>query len=98
MNDGGIDAAFVHQDDGLLGGEGRHLSMREVGWQAASPQVDLGVNDLHRFLSVYFLQMRPALPGGRSHRGDTRAGYNRGYPRRRTKTRAMMLSPAVSII
>jgi len=30
MNDGGVDTGFVHQDDGLFGGKGRHLAMREV--------------------------------------------------------------------
>src|SRR5262245_51865865 len=48
MNDCGVDAAFVHQGDGLLRGKGRHLSMRQVARQAASPEVDLGVDDLHR--------------------------------------------------
>jgi hypothetical protein len=48
MNDRGIDAAFVHQGDGLRGGEGGHLAMRQVARQAASPEVDLGVDDLHR--------------------------------------------------
>jgi hypothetical protein len=60
MNDGGVHTAFVHQDDGLLGGKGRHLSVREVARQAASPEVDLGVDDLHRFPSVYFCKC--ALP------------------------------------
>ena len=50
MNDGGIDTSFVHQDDGLLGGEVRHLTMREVAWQSGSPEVNLGVDDLHRIL------------------------------------------------
>ena len=50
MNDGGIDAPFVHQSDGLLRGEGRHLPMREVAWQAGAPEVNLGVDYLHRML------------------------------------------------
>jgi hypothetical protein len=53
MNDSGIDASFVHQDDRLLGGEGRHLAMREVARQAASPEVNLSVDDLHRILSLH---------------------------------------------
>ena len=47
MNDGGIDTAFIHQGDGLLGREVGHLPMREVARQAGSPEVDLGVDDLH---------------------------------------------------
>ena len=47
MNDGGVDTAFVHQLDGLLRGEMRHLPMRQVARQAASPEVNLGVDNLH---------------------------------------------------
>ena len=57
MNDGGIDTAFVHQGDGLLRGKGRHLSMREIARQAGSPEVDLGVDDLHHILPFIFTQM-----------------------------------------
>ena len=53
MNDGGIDAAFVHQDNGLLRGEVRDLPMRQVAWQAGSPQVNLGVDDLHRKSPIF---------------------------------------------
>jgi hypothetical protein len=56
MNDGGIDAAFVHQDDGLLRGEVRDLPMRQVAWQAGSPQVNLGVYYLHRKSPILRLQ------------------------------------------
>src|SRR5687767_4591843 len=48
MNDGGIDAAFIHQPDRLRCGERRDLPVREVARQAAAPKVDLGVNDAHR--------------------------------------------------
>jgi hypothetical protein len=51
MDDGGIDAAFVHQDNDLLWREVRHLSMREIAWQSGSPKVNLSVDDLHRMLS-----------------------------------------------
>src|SRR5580704_5928554 len=47
MNDGGIDTSFVHQVDGLLRGKGRHLPMREVARQTSSPEMNLGVDDLH---------------------------------------------------
>ena len=47
MDHGGIDAAFVHQGDGFLGREMRHLPMRQVAGQAGSPGVDLGVDDPH---------------------------------------------------
>src|SRR5262249_30599592 len=50
MNDGGIDAAFIHQTDGLLGGKRRYLPVREVARQTASPAVNLSVDDLHRAL------------------------------------------------
>jgi hypothetical protein len=52
MDDCGIDPAFVHQADGLCRGKRRHLAMREVARQAGSPEVDLGVDDLHRILSL----------------------------------------------
>ena len=50
VNDGGIDTAFVHQPDGFLGSEGGHLPMREVARQAASPEVNLSIDDLHHAL------------------------------------------------
>ncbi len=45
MDDGGIDASFVHQADGFLGGKCRHLPMRRIARQAGSPEVNLGVDD-----------------------------------------------------
>src|SRR5207247_4162987 len=65
MNDGGIDTPFIHQDDGLFRGEGRHLSMREVAWQAGSPEVNLGVDDLHDTISS-FLRIGQSTPAARS--------------------------------
>jgi hypothetical protein len=32
---------------------GRYLPMREIARQAASPEVNLGVDDLHRILSLH---------------------------------------------
>ena len=54
MDDGGIDTSFIHQGDGLLGGKMRHLPMGEVTWQTGSPEVDLGVDYLHRALAVRY--------------------------------------------
>jgi len=50
MNDCSVDAAFVHQGDGLVRGKGRHLTMRKIARQAASPEVNLGIDDLHHAL------------------------------------------------
>ena len=47
MNDGGIDATFVHQSDGLLRGEVSHRPMRRIAWQARRPEMDLCIDDLH---------------------------------------------------
>jgi hypothetical protein len=47
MNDGGIHAAFVHQNDGLFGGEVAHLPMRLIARQASRPEMDLRIDDLH---------------------------------------------------
>src|SRR5207244_2944700 len=66
MNDGGIDAAFVHQKDGLLRGKGRDLAMREIAREAGSPEVNLGVDDLHRMLPFIFAH--------RTEHPDARAG------------------------
>jgi hypothetical protein len=55
MDDRGVDAAFIHQTDGLLGGERRDLTMRQVARQATAPDVDLGIDDLHRSLSSHCL-------------------------------------------
>src|SRR5262249_50881618 len=43
--------ALIHQADGLLGGERRDLPMRQIARQAAAPDVDLGIDDLHSVLS-----------------------------------------------
>jgi hypothetical protein len=51
MNHGSIDTALVHQRNGFLGREVRNLPMRQIARQAAPPQVDLGVNYLHRIHS-----------------------------------------------
>jgi hypothetical protein len=50
MNDGRFDTGLVHQADGLFRGKGRYLYMREVAWQAGSPDMNLGVDDVHRIL------------------------------------------------
>ena len=47
MNDGGIHAAFVHQNDGLLRGEVSHLPMRLIARQAGRLEMDLRIDDLH---------------------------------------------------
>ena len=51
MDDRGVDLALIHQADGLLSGERRDLPMRQIARQAAAPDVDLGIDDLHRVLS-----------------------------------------------
>ena len=53
MDHGGVDAALIHQADGLLGGEFRDLPMRQIARQAAAPDVDLGIDDLHGVLSSH---------------------------------------------
>jgi hypothetical protein len=57
MNDGRVDTALVHQDDGLLGGKGRHLPMRWVAWQSASPEMNLGVDYLHGMTTAVPLEL-----------------------------------------
>jgi hypothetical protein len=64
MYDGGIDTAFVHQDDGLRRGKGRHLSMREVARQPGSPEVNLRVDYLHRMFSPHGRAGHPRLRQG----------------------------------
>jgi hypothetical protein len=54
MNDRGVDAAFIHQRDRLLRGEMRYLPMRQVAREAAAPQVNLRVDDLHRTVRIQF--------------------------------------------
>ena len=51
MDHRGVDPALVHQGDGLCGGEGRDLPMRLIARQAAPPDVDLGIDDLHGVIS-----------------------------------------------
>jgi FAD/FMN-containing dehydrogenase len=51
MDDRGVDTARIHQADGLLGRECCDLPMRQIARQAAAPDVDLGIDDLHRGLS-----------------------------------------------
>jgi hypothetical protein len=51
MDDRGVDPACIHQADGLLGGERRNLTMRHITRQAAAPEVNLGIDDLHGMLS-----------------------------------------------
>src|SRR5438874_6632227 len=48
MNDGSVDAAFIHLPDRFLWSEMRHLPVRHVARQAASPEVNLRVDHLHR--------------------------------------------------
>src|SRR5579863_1218650 len=64
MNDGGVDAPFVHQDDGLGGGEMRHLDVRLIARQALSPGVDLRVDDLHRMFFLWIGQRALEAPPG----------------------------------
>ena len=59
MNDGCIHVAFVHQNDGLLRGEVSYLPMRLIARQAAPPEMDLRIDDLHQPV----LLLRPAPVG-----------------------------------
>jgi hypothetical protein len=45
----------IHQADGLLSGKRRDLTMRQIARKAAAPDVDLGINDLHRVLSSRYV-------------------------------------------
>ena len=47
MDDRGVDTALIHQADGLFGSERRDLPMRQIARQAAAPDVDLGIDNLH---------------------------------------------------
>ena len=62
-----VDTALIHQADGFLSGERRDLPMRQIARQAAAPDVDLGINDLHSVLSsrlrAVHVRGRPCTPG-----------------------------------
>ena len=47
MDDRGIHTTLVHQADRLCGYKGRYLPVRKIAGQAGSPEMNLGVNDLH---------------------------------------------------
>ena len=63
MNDGGIDTTLIHQGDCLGWGEVRDLSVRKVAWQSGSPEVNLGVDDLHRVRLPLLLCVGQSTPG-----------------------------------
>src|SRR5947207_15233650 len=54
MNDGSVDAGFIHQPDRFLWGEMRHLAVRHVARQAASPEVNLRVYFRHSTVVLPF--------------------------------------------
>ena len=57
MDDGRIDAALVHQCDGFRRSKGRDLTVREIAWQAAPPEMDLGIDDLHGVVPSVLLRV-----------------------------------------
>src|SRR5437879_12792558 len=50
MDDGGVDARFVHLLQQIVLGEAGYLSMGRIGRQTAAPDMDLCVNNQHGVL------------------------------------------------
>src|SRR2546428_7633831 len=57
MDDGGVNARFIHLLQQIVLGEGRYLSVGRIGRQTAAPDMDLCVNSQHGVLL-------PTLSGG----------------------------------
>jgi hypothetical protein len=48
MNYGRINAGFVHHRNGFFSEKRRDLPVRHIARQAAAPEVNLRIDDLHR--------------------------------------------------